>query len=225
MLERAPEGGAQTFQAQEKAGDPPGTGSRRRARPGGGPLVVYLSTLGAVANGKVHLIPGDARPTTSTSWLPLDEVLSRLRRASVPRLLMLDVRPAVDPRIALTGEDVNERLDAALAGLAEAGELPFLVLTANTPRRRGERPPRAQADRLRAGAWPGAGARPTAGTPTARDGRVSARELAAYARELTHYISTTAGLPAQTPRLHGTGGDFDIFAIPQSACRAVAVAG
>ena len=167
FVERAPEGSAQTFQAQEKQDivrelDRVVGEARRR------PLVVYLSTLGVVANGKVHLLPADARPDDAGSWLPLDEVLSRLRRASVPRLLVLDVRPAIDPRIAFTGEDVNERLDAALAGLAESGELPFLVLTANTPP--------AGANVLRAlkrtafglALGHGAGARPMGGTPTAR---------------------------------------------------------
>ena len=67
LIERAPEGGAQTFQAQEKTAilrelDRVVGDARRR------PLVVYLSTLGAVANGKVHLIPGDARPDDPPSW-------------------------------------------------------------------------------------------------------------------------------------------------------------
>ena len=43
----------------------------------------------------------------------------------------------------------------------------------------------------------------------------SRRELATYARELTHYIATTAGLPPQVPRLHGNGSDFDLFIIPR----------
>ena len=156
-------------------------------------------------------------PMTPLRGLALDEVLSRLRRTSGPKLLILDVRPAMDPRIALAGEDVNERLDAALAALTDSGDLPLLVLTANTPA--------AGTNVLRAlkrtafglaVAHGAGGAADGWNADRSRDGRVSVRELAAYAREVTHFISTTAGLPAQTPRLHGTGGDFDIFAIPQS---------
>jgi hypothetical protein len=219
FLERAPEGGAQTFQAQEKQAilrelDRVVADGRRR------PLVVYLSMLGVVSNGKVQLLPADARPDETASWLPLEEILSRLRRVSTPRLLILDIRPALDSRIGLSGEDVNERLDAALAGLSESGDLPFLVLTANTPPS-GTNVLRA----LKRTAFGlaiahGAGGAADGWNPDrgrdGRDGRVSARELAAYTRELTHHISTTAGLPAQAPRLHGTGGDVDLFTIPPS---------
>jgi hypothetical protein len=216
LVERATEGGIQTFQAQEKAAilreldRVVGEAGRR-------PLVVYLAALGVVANGKVHLVPGDARPDEPASLLPLDEVLTRLRRARSPRLLVLDIRPALDPRIALAGEDVNERLDAALAALADSGELPFLVLIANAPPTGAGvlRAFKRTAFGLALGHGAG-GAADGWNAERSRDGRVSARELAAYAREVTHYIATTAGLPAQTPRLHGTGGDFDIFAIPQS---------
>jgi hypothetical protein len=219
FLERAPEGGAQTFQAQEKqtilreldraVGDP-----RRR------PLVVYLSTLGAVAGGKIHLIPADARPDDAGTWLPLDEILSRLRRASVPRLLILDVRPSLDPRIALAGDDVNERLDAVLAGLAEAGELPFLVLMSNTPPSGANVLYAFKRTAFGLALAHGAGGAADGWNPErGKNGRVSAKELAAYVREVTHSISTTAGLPAQTPRLHGTGSDFDVFVIPQSGAQ------
>src|SRR5262245_49853230 len=131
VLDRSPSGGAQTFQAQEKltilreldraAGD-----ARKR------PLLVYLSTLGVASNGKVFLIPSDGRPDDESTWLPLDEVLARVRRASTPRMLILDIRPTVDPRAVVTAEDVNNLLDSTLAKLTESGELPYFVLTANT---------------------------------------------------------------------------------------------
>jgi hypothetical protein len=215
LLDRSPNDGAQTFQAQEKqailreldraAGD-----VRNR------PLVVYISTLGIVSSGKVLLIPVDGRPDDPSTWLPLDEVLSRVRRASTPRLLILDVRPSSNPRAALTGEDVNGLLDSSLAKLSESGELPFFVLTANTP------PDGANILRaIKHSAFGLAIAQGAGGMADGwnadrkRDGRVSARELAAYVRELTYHISTTAGLPPQVARLHGTGGDFDIFTVPR----------
>jgi len=81
----------------------------------------------------VFLIPSDGRPDDESTWLPLDEVLSRVRRANTPRMLILDVRPTSDPRAVVAAEDVNNLLDATLAKLSETGELPFFVLTANTP--------------------------------------------------------------------------------------------
>jgi len=221
FLERAPSGAAQTFQAQEKQAilrelDRAVGDARRR------PLVVYLSALGAAAGGKVYLIPADARPDDTGSWLPLDEVLSRFRRASVPRLLVLDVRPALDPRVALAGEDVNERLDAVLAGLERSGELPFFVLTANTPPAGADVLHSLKRSAFGLALAHGAGGAADGWNPDrGKNGRVSAKELAAYTRELTHYVSTTAGLPAQTPRLHGAASDFDIFAIPQSGAAAL----
>ena len=48
-------------------------------------------------------------------------------------MLILDVRPTSAPCAVVTAEDVNNVLDSTLATLTETGELPFFVLTANTP--------------------------------------------------------------------------------------------
>lgn len=216
LLERAPEGGAQTFQAQDKQAilrelDRAAAETRKQ------PLVVYLSALGVAATDKVHLIPGGGRPDDPSTWLALDEVLARVRRATTPRLLILDVRPATDPRAVLTGQDVNDVLDGTLAKLSTAGELPFLVLTANTPAAGAAslRPFKRSAFGL-ALAHGAGGAADGWNPELKRDGRVSARELAAYTREVTHQIAANAGFPDQTPRLHGSGGDFDLFTTPRT---------
>ena len=215
VLERSPGETAQTFQAQEKQAilrelNRLAEDSRRR------PLIVYLSALGAMAAGKVHLIPGDGQPDNPATWLPLEEILSPLRRSSAPRLLILDLLPASDPRAVLMSEDVNEELDAALARLSESGDLPFFVLTANTP------PEGANVFRILhrtafglALAQGAGGAADGWNGERKRDGRVSVRELAAYTRELTHHASITGGFSPQLPRLHGPDGDFDIFWVPR----------
>src|SRR5207248_5607630 len=115
---RAAGDSAQTIQAQEKPAVLREL-SRVADDARGVPLVVYLSALGVPAGGKVYLVPGGGRPDDPGTWLALDELLSPLRRAAAPRLLVLDVRPVTDPRILLAGEDVNEVLDAALARLTE----------------------------------------------------------------------------------------------------------
>jgi hypothetical protein len=215
FLQRAGGEAAQAFQAQEKetilrelirvAND-----SRSR------PIVVYISALGVSDGGKVSLIPSGARPDDPGTWLPLEEVLSPLRRASAPRLLILDIRPVTDPRAVLTGEDVNESLDATLARLTKAGDLPFFVLTANTPAEGANVLPPLHRTAFGLALAQGTGGEADGWNPERkRDGRISVRELAAYTRELTYHASVTAGLPPQLPQLHGTANDFDVFYVPR----------
>jgi hypothetical protein len=211
FLERAGGEGAQTFQAQEKLTilrELDNIANTSRARP----TVVYISALGVSADGKVSLIPSGGQPDKPETWLPLEEVLSPLRRASTPRLLILDIRPVSDPRAVLTGEDVNQSLDATLARLTRAGDLPFFVLTANTPAEGANvlRPLRRTAFGLALAQGAG-GEADGWNSERKRDGRISVRELATYARELTYHASVTAGLPPQLPQLHGTADDFDVF--------------
>jgi hypothetical protein len=215
FLEHAGGEGTQTFQAQEKQAILREL-NRAADDARGRPLVVFISALGIAESGKVHLLPGGARPDDPGTWLALDDLLSPIRRATAPRLLILDIRPVTDPRGVLTGEDVNEALDAALARLEQAGDLPFFVLTANTPPEGANvlRPLHRTAFGLALAQ--GAGGEADGWNPERkRDGRVSVRELAAYTRELTHHISVVAKLPAQLPRLHGTGTDFDVFHVPR----------
>jgi hypothetical protein len=215
FVERAGGEGAQAAQAQEK-----GTLVRElnavAAETRGRPVVVLLTALGVSEGGKVALVPGDARPDDPGTWLPLDEVLSPLRRAAAPLLLILDVRPVTDPRAVVTGEDVNAALGATLAALDRAGDLPFFVLSAHNP------PDGANELRaLRRTAFGLALAQGAGGEADGwnadrkRDGRVSVRELAAYVRELTHHASAAAGLPAQLPQLYGAAADFDAFLVPR----------
>ncbi len=215
FLERAGGEGTQSFQAQEKQSilrELNRVADDARGRP----VVVYISALGISDGGKVSLIPGGGRPDEPSTWLSLEDLLSPLRRASSPRLLILDVRPVTDPRAVLTGEDVNESLDGALAKLDQAGDLPFFVLTANTPPGGANvlRPLRRSAFGLALAQ--GAGGEADGWNPErSRDGRVSVRELAAYVSEVTHSAAVAAGLPPQLPRLHGNAADFDVFRVPR----------
>jgi hypothetical protein len=209
---------AQAFQVQEKgrilrelnqaADDSRGVNRRR-------PVVVYLSALGVAIDGKVHLIPGDGRPDEPASWLPLDELLQPLRRTSTPLLLILDVRPVTSPRAVLSGADVNEELDAALAKLTAADDLPFHVLTANNPPDGANviHPLRRTAFGL-ALAQAAGGAADGWNPDRRKDGRVSVSELAAYVREVTNSAAVKYGHPPQLPRLHGKGPDVKLLPVP-----------
>lgn len=210
---------AQAFQIQEKARilrQLAAAADDSRGAAKGRPLVVYLSALGLAVEGKAFLIPGDGRPDDSSGWMTLDDVLQPLRRTDVPRLLILDVRPATAPRATLATEDVNELLDAALAKLDQAGDLPFLVLTANTPPDGPNviRPLKRTAFGL-ALAQAAGGAADGWNPERTKDNRVSARELAAYVRGATHTAAVAGGFPPQLPRLHGTGADFHLLHVPK----------
>lgn len=206
---------AQAFQVQEKArilrelnrAADDSHGTRR-------PLIVYFSALGVASEGKVHLLPGDARPDDTTTWLPLDELLRPFYRTAAPQLLILDIRPVASPRAVLPTEDVNELLDKALEKLDASGDLPFFVLNANTPAGGANvvRPLKRTAFGL-ALAQAAGGAADGWNPSLSKDGRVSVSEFVAYVREVTHTLSVTYGHP-QLPRLHGKGSEFFLLQVP-----------
>lgn len=215
LRDRFPADGDQGFHFQEKtpllrelAGAVKKAGEQKR------PLVVYLTALGTVHAGKPYLLPADAQPDSPASWVGLDDVLDPVRGGGTERLLVLDVRPVRSPRAALPTDDVNELIDARLAALHAADDLPFLVLTANTapagplalPTVRHTAFGLALDRGLRGAAdgWLSNGQ---------KDSAVSARELAAYARECT----SAATAAAQRPQVYGHGADFKLTNVSPTA--------
>jgi hypothetical protein len=210
---------AEAFQFQQKArilGELNRAADDSHGRDKDRPLIVYLSALGTVADGKVYLVPGDSKPDDPTTWISLDELLAPLRRTSARRLLILDVRPVNAPRAALPAEDVNEALDTALGQLTDKRDLPFLVLTANNPCDGPNvlQPLRRSVFSL-AVSQGLAGAADGWGAEGHKDERVMAKELAAYVREVTATVTQSPGLVLQVPRLHGESDDFRLLPVPQ----------
>ncbi len=203
---------AQAFQHQEKAALVRELANAvKRADDEQRPLVVYVTALGTVANDTPYLLPADARPDDPSSWLTLEDVLDPVRRGSTPRLVVLDVRPVRSSRAALPTNDVNELLDAKLISKHDANDLPLLVLTANTPAAGPLNLPTVKhtafglaLDRGMSGAADG-------WLPNEKPNQeLTARELAAYARETTH--AATGG--TQRPQLYGHGADFRLLTLP-----------
>lgn len=180
------------------------------------PVVVYLCMLGTVADGKVYFIPGDAKPDKPETWIALDDVLKPFADNPEKRLLVLDIRPALSPRAHLPVKDVNEVLDEVLADRAKKSNLPFLVLTANTPWDGPNvlRPLKRSVFGL-AFTHGANGAADGWGADGSADHRVTANELAAYVCEVTLRVSMGAGLSPQLPRCHGTAKDFELLHVPQ----------
>jgi hypothetical protein len=211
LRDRFPEDSAQASQAQAKDS----ILARLRdavehSRGKGRPLVVYLCLLGTVADGTPYLLPGDARPDDREEWMTLADVLEPLAATPhVHKLVILDVRPAASPRSVLPAEDVNDALDAALAQLDQAGQLPLRVLTAHNPPTGANvvRPLKRTAFGLAVGQAV-AGSADGWGPSRTKDRRVSVEEFVAYVRQVTHALSAGYGHPPQLPRIHGKGADF-----------------
>lgn len=93
------------------------------------PVVVHISALARWSDGKVFLLGGDADPDRAASWVPLEDILQRIRDCPAPgKLLILDVmRPIADARFGILADDIAEKTQEALA--AEK-DLPFFVLCA-----------------------------------------------------------------------------------------------
>lgn len=216
LRERFPDDSALAFQSQDKARilslltqaaeDSKGKNRRR-------PLVVYLCALGVSHGGKVYLVPADGTPDDPGTWLSLEAVLDPLRKTDARRLLVLDLRPARSPRGLLPAEDVNEALESALAKLTENHDLPYFVLSANTPADGPTviRPLRRTAFGLALAHGLGGAAD---GWGQDKDDSVSVGELAAYTRELTYHATKADPRRVQLPRLHGQAEDFRIRTVP-----------
>jgi|GEM_PF-2058188 len=184
----------------------------------GRPIVIHLCALGAVTDNGVSLIPGDGIPDEPSTWITLNELLQPLRRMEASRLLILDLRPVRSARTILPAVDVNAALDAELAKLSAANDLPFLVLNANTPH---DGPLVLQPWKHTAFglalAHAAGGSADGWNSSNTIDHRVDVRELAEAVRETTNFITNQAGTTPQVPRLHGSGSDFHLLPVPTVA--------
>jgi len=212
------------FERQGKAGIPATLGSAvAEANKGERPLVIYLSALGTVAGDTAFLLPSDARVEAESGWLKLEEILTPLRAATTPTLLILDVRPARVPlRLFPTG-DVNERLDAELAVLATAGNLPFTVLTSNTPKGGAAVLYPLSRSLFGLACSHAAGGAADGWTPAGgKDDLVRVEEFTAHVIAATANGSRLLG-EAQVPRVHrsSAGEDFTLTKLPSRGAAAL----
>jgi hypothetical protein len=145
-------------------------------------LVLYVSALACVNPAdRILLIPRDAEPDEVQSLLPLGEVLSRL--ATCPareKLLVLDLHPHVDARQGLTRDDVYARVQTELEASPDSQRLVLCAASAGQSTWNNVEQGRTafgyyfeQALRGYADGY---------GPNGNRDGRVTAREVAAFVR-------------------------------------------
>lgn len=182
----------------------------------GRPMIVHLSALGVSRGGKAYLLPGNAEPSVSSSWLALEEILGALSDGKSPCILLLDLaRPLADARLGVLSDDVAATVHEELTRAESNGKLPFLVLTACAAGQFSQTSPELRRSIFgyfieqglhgRADGWGGG----------ARDDRVSARELAAYTIAQVAHWAANHRLPPQTPTLYGKGDDFVMYSPKQ----------
>ncbi|MFL5339343.1 MAG: hypothetical protein ACJ8F7_04170 [Gemmataceae bacterium] len=176
------------------------------------PVVVHLCAQGVTSRGEVFLLPGFADIDAPATWLPLKEILDRLRGCKGPCLLLLDVaRPVADARLGLLSNNVSTALDAELTRLEKAGDLKMLVLTSCEAGQLSQVSLELRQSAFAFFAEVGLRGVADGWLDGTTDDRVSAKELAEYTRSQVANWSDFHHLPAQTPKLYGTGGDFTLI--------------
>jgi hypothetical protein len=181
------------------------------------PAVVHLTALALVHEGDVFVLPGDADVDNPDSWLPLREVLRALHQCpSKHKLLLLDImKPVASARLGVLVDDVAANIKRLLdkdddpnllvlcacdaAQLSHVSEETGLSIFAYYL----DQGLRGQAD--------------GSGDAGALDGRVSARELAAFVRQRVERWAWRNRLAYQTPVLLGKGADFPLVSYEQTA--------
>jgi hypothetical protein len=91
-------------------------------------LIVYLSGHAVIENGKVFILPANARPDDTERRLPFDKVIENMESCPVgEKLLILDMmKPLADLRLGILADEVAEKVQHVLY----SRRLPFFVLCA-----------------------------------------------------------------------------------------------
>lgn len=176
--------------------------------------VVYLSAHALVAaTGEVAILPADAVPDDPRTWLPLTEILLRLKRSPSRRqLLILDImHSGLVNRWGAPPGEVARALPAALAAVPDERRL---TLTACAP---GQAAQTAEvAGQSIFASYLAEGIRGRAdgcGVSGRRDGRVNVHELAAFVQaRVDRWARLNRGV-GQTPMLFGNGADFALATV------------
>lgn len=180
------------------------------------PVIVYLGTAAVQGDGgSIYLMPVDASPDDALTWLPLRDVLEKLKACpSKHKLLVLELTPAS----ARTGHVYHDLAAALPRELDAVPDADRLVLSACGP---GQKPH----DSAELGQSPFAHYFHEAlrghadGYGDLRDGHISVKELAAFVQARVERWSGRNRDERQTPMLLGSGSDFTLVSVDRSAPR------
>ena len=176
-------------------------------------VVVYVSGHAVLAGaGKIHILPADASPDNPATWIPLEDLLKRLRACPARnQLLVLDImKPVPAMRLGAFYHDIAGALPAELEAVPDARRL---VLAACAPGQTAlvseELNRSVFSYYLEEGLRGGADGYSSTGS---RDGFITVQELAAFVRaRVDRWAQRTRGA-RQVPVLHGQGADFALAA-------------
>ncbi len=107
--------------------------ARSRGADSGRPIIIHLSANAFVYDGVVQLIPGNGQSGSPATWIRLSEVVDLVKRIAGHRLLLLDLRPVVDARLGILGDDLPDAVKELFDTFEQANDLPFQVLIACGP--------------------------------------------------------------------------------------------
>jgi hypothetical protein len=174
----------------------------------GSPVVVYLTALAVATEDGVYVLPGDARPDDRDRWLPLREVLQRLRACPADRkLLILDLsHPLADSRLGVLLDDVAGPVRQEVEKKADPH---LLVLCACST---GQVSLTCPEEGLSAFAYyldQGLSGLADAD----QNGRVTVKELADFVRRRVDRWARLNRDARQTPALLGSGDDFPLVSV------------
>lgn len=188
------------------------------SRPGNEPVIVYLSAIAVQGEGgHVYIIPGDARPDDPAGWLPLREVLEKLKECtSKNKLLVFEwSAPTGLDKIGFIYHDIARALPGELEAVPDDDRLVLSACSSNQqPQFSDELGSSAFAHYFHQGVQGKAD-----GYGAARDQRVTVRELAAFLLARVDRWSLYNRDERQTPTLHGDGGDFALAGIDAPTLR------
>ncbi len=188
-------------------------------------VVVFLSANALFAGaGKIHILPADANPDDTNTWISLQSILETLRSCPARnQLLVLDIfRPLPGNRLGGLYQDVAAKVADELAAVSDERRL---VLTACAPGQVAWSS--EELGRSVFAYYLEEGLRGYAKVATAApDNQVTVRELAQFVRARVHRWALHNRAQAQTPVLYGSAEDFSLVALEHGKPRThVALAG
>jgi Carboxypeptidase regulatory-like domain len=182
------------------------------------PVVLYVSASAIQSeSGRLCLLPSDASLDDPSTWLPLRDVLEKLKACPAKeKLLVLDLAPPIASAwLGYVYHDLAAAIPRELEAIADADRL---VLCSCSPRQMPFHS--AELDRSVFDYYVRRGLAGDAdGYGDLRDGHITVKELTAFVQARVERWSLRVRGERQTPILHGAGGDFVLANIDPNAPR------
>ncbi len=176
------------------------------------PVVVHLSAIALHgASGNVLVVPSDGTPADPATWLPLAEILEKLKACPSPcKLLVFEwlPPPALD-RVGSIHHDIAAVLPGELEAVPDDHRLVLTACAAGQQTHYSHELGQSAFAHYFQQAWAGR----ADGYGDARDSRISVKELATFLHARVDRWAQRNRGARQTPALLGTGNDFALTTV------------